>query len=123
MHDLRCDRCGAALAGPSGSAATHGRLGVRFTYHPGAPALKDDAGLMCEACWSEVLAWLGTPGGSGDRCTRCREALDDGRLVVLRQGELVSWSLCRTDAVGFLNGLRTVDPKLDDATFRFPAGR
>jgi len=119
VADLRCDRCGAPLAGPEGIEGASGRLGVRFTYHPGAPELKDDSGLACTDCWRDIVEWLGAPA-STDRCVRCGDPLQDGRLVVVRPGELLAWFLCRSDAVTFLNGLRTVDPKLDAETFRFP---
>lgn len=120
VADLRCDRCGAPLAGPEGIEGASGRLGVRFTYHPGAPALKDDSGLVCRECWREVVEWLGAPAGATERCVRCGDALHDGRLVLVRPGELLAWFLCRNDAVELLNGLRTVEPKLDAETFRFP---
>jgi hypothetical protein len=93
---------------------------VRFTYHPGAPALKDNSGLMCEECWHDVAAWLGASAGATDMCLRCGAHLREGRLVVIRPGQLSTWTLCRLDAVEFLNNLRTVEPKLDAATFRFP---
>ena len=108
------------LAGPEGGIAGSGRRGVRFTYHPGAPALKDNSGLMCEECWSDVSAWLGPPGGVTDACLRCGAHLREGRLILARPGQLTGWTLCRLDAVAFLNTLRTVEPKLDPTTFRFP---
>lgn len=120
VTDLRCDHCGKGLAGPEGLPGGAGRLGVRFTYHPGSPALKDDSGLMCEGCWAGVVTWLGAPAGASSACARCGAGLDEGRLVVLRPGELLAWFLCRRCAVAFLNGLRTVTPKLDVDTFRFP---
>lgn len=119
VADLHCDRCGAVLAGPVGRSDVGGRLGVRFAYHPGDPTLSDNSGLACEACWHDVAQWLGTPGVT-QRCSRCGAALPGGHLVVTRLGELESWSLCRPDTVAFLNGLRTVEPKLDLLTFRFP---
>lgn len=122
VSDLLCDRCGAPLSGPEGIEGGSGRLGVRFTYHPGAPALKDDSGLVCEGCWRTVVEWLGAPAGATECCVRCGDTLRDGRLVVLRPGELLAWFLCRVDALEFLNGLRTVEPKLDPETFRFPEG-
>lgn len=121
ITDLRCDRCGTPLAGPEALSGAGGRLGVRFAYHPGVPTLKDDSGLMCEACWASTSEWLGAP--SADTCSRCRAPFDEGKLVVLRPGELVAWQLCRVDALEFLNGLRTVDPKLDASSFTFPAAR
>lgn len=120
VADLRCDRCGAALAGPVGLPSAEGRLGVRFAYHPGVPELKDDSGLMCEPCWAELAEWLGPPPRSMEACARCQAGLEGGTLIVSRPGEFVAWPLCRDDAVAFLNGLRTVEPKLDPATFAFP---
>lgn len=119
ISDLRCDRCGSPLTGLAGFPFAEGRLGVRFSYDPGIPALRDDAGLMCESCWAEVSSWMGSQL-RGTRCSRCRAALDHGRLVVSLPGDLLAWSLCRSDAVEFLNGLRTVDPKLDAVLFEFP---
>lgn len=118
VNDLRCDGCGCALAGPLGGPVRAGRLGVRFSYHPGTPAFRDDSGMLCEPCWEELSAWLGD--GVVSACAVCRMALEEGRLVISRPGETRFWLLCRTHAVEFLNRLRTVEPKMDPATFAFP---
>jgi hypothetical protein len=41
-------------------------------------------------------------------------------LVVSGGGDLAGWQLCTAHALDFLNSLRTVEPKLDPATFRLP---
>lgn len=120
ITDLRCDWCGSFLAGLEGTTPGTGPLAVRFTYHPGELALKDDSGTLCEACWAEATAWLADPTTPAGTCTVCGANLETGRLVVFRPGELAAWSICRTDAVGFLNHLRTVEPKLDPSTFVLP---
>lgn len=129
VSDLRCDWCGYSLAGLAGAGTGPGRLGVRFTYHPGSPALRDNSGLLCSLCWDAALVWLGPsavapqvePATEASVCSVCRDRLDEGRLVVTRTGQLTSyWLLCRAHAVEFLNRLRTVEPKLDPGTFSFP---
>lgn len=113
INDLSCDICGSFLPAPV--------AGVRFVYHPGAPELRDDAGLACRSCWDAITEGL-APGGAPDRCAACGEPA--GRresLHVRRFDDPRSWRLCRVHAVGFLNALRTVEPKLDPASFRFPA--
>jgi hypothetical protein len=109
--DLRCDVCGCFLSGPA--------AGVRFVYHPGVPALRDDSGMACSACWNNLTHGLDlTPTG---RCAACGEPAPQKRsLHVRRFSEPGSWRLCAGDAAGFLNSLRTVEPKLDPATFQFP---
>lgn len=112
IHDLRCDVCGGFLAGPA--------AGIRFVFHPGVPELRDDSGLTCAACWQRLTGGL-TPAATG-QCAACGGPARRGQSLHLRPfTEPGSWRLCATDAVGFLNSLRTVDPKLDPATFRFPA--
>jgi len=92
---------------------------VRFRYHPGAPELGDDAGLLCEACWNESAESFGTPVPG--RCARCGVDLRAAPvLVVSGGGDLAGWLLCTAHALDFLNSLRTVEPKLDPATFRLP---
>lgn len=109
--DLRCDICGRFLPGPD--------AGVRFVYHPGVPELRDDSGMACAACWAASTAGLDlTPTGN---CAVCGEPAPRRQsLHVRRFSEPGSWRLCAAHAVGFLNALRTVQPKLDPATFRFP---
>lgn len=131
INDLRCDVCGRPLAGlaarpaaPAYPAATPpgsaGNVeGVRFVYHPGRPEFRDTSGLACQACWDDAVREFASPAGG--RCAACGTAV--GRLDSLhlrRYDDPKSWRLCAPDAVSFLNRLRTVEPKLDPATFRFP---
>jgi hypothetical protein len=65
------------------------------------------------------MAWLGArdPG----RCSRCGTDLRTvPALVVGAAGDLAGWLLCATDGADFLNSLRTVEPKLDPASFVLP---
>jgi hypothetical protein len=115
----------ASSAGQPGPAARAGRPGlaggVRFVYHPGAPQFRDDSGLACEPCWADAV------GGFGDSvasrcCAACGEPVTRTQSLHLRRfDDPRSWRLCASDAVDFLNRLRTVQPKLDPAVFRFPA--
>ncbi|HET6953027.1 MAG TPA: hypothetical protein VFI47_21785 [Acidimicrobiales bacterium] len=119
IYDLRCDRCDAVLVGPATPTPGGGVRGVRFRYHPGAPELGDDAGLLCEACWHDCAAWFGAQVIG--QCSRCGVDLRAApALVVSAVGELAGWLLCTADALEFLNSLRTVEPKLDPRTFRLP---
>lgn len=121
IYDLRCDRCDLALVGPATASTRDGRHGVRFRYHPGTADLGDDAGLLCETCWRHCEAWLGTRTLAA--CSRCGADLRGApMLVVTAVGDLAGWLLCAPDACEFLNSLRTVEPKLDPATFRLPTG-
>ena len=114
IYDLSCDVCGRLLAGPG--------AGVRFVYHPGVPDLRDDAGLACHSCWAEVTGTFGETGVPG-RCAACEQPVARQRSLHLRPfDDPRSWRLCLNHAVGFLNHLRTVEPKIDPTTFRFPAG-
>lgn len=114
INDLRCDVCGRFLPGPAS--------GVRFVYHPGVPELRDDSGLACTACWDAITRGL-DPGAAPARCAACGEAVTRRRsLHVRRFDDPAAWRLCASHAVGFLNTLRTVEPKLNSATFRFPGG-
>ena len=120
VFDLCCDRCAAPLVGPA-VAEEAGPYGVGFTYHPGDPERRDDSGLLCAGCWSALRQWLGDGRGTG-HCALCRAELEPARsLHVRRTGELLAWQLCADHAVAFLNSLRTVEPKLDPATFRLAA--
>lgn len=110
--DLRCDLCGTILTGPA--------AGVRFVYHPGVPELRDDSGLACLACWDGAMAGLDVTATA--RCAACGEPVARQQSLHVRRFDLPdSWRLCAGHAVDFLNSLRTVQPKLDLATFRFPA--
>ena len=131
IHNLRCDVCGCFLSGPA--------AGVRFVYHPGMPELRDDSGRACGPCWDSLTAGLDLTAPPGrcaacwdtltqaldltvtGRCAACAEPVARGQsLHVRRFSQPGSWRLCARDAVGFLNSLRTVEPKLDPAAFRFP---
>jgi hypothetical protein len=113
VSDLSCDICGRYLPGPGS--------GVRFVYHPGVPELRDDSGLACAACWNGVTRGL-DPAAPAGRCAACGDpAARRQSLHMRRFDDPRSWRLCRPHAVAFLNSLRTVEPKLDPATFRFPA--
>lgn len=122
INDLRCDLCGRMLTGLSSPAAPGSQGGgVRFVYHPGKPELRDSSGLACERCWDAAVRPFGEPGGG--RCAVC--AITVSRLASLhlrRYDDPRSWRLCAPHAVDFLNRLRTVEPKLDPAAFRFPYG-
>ncbi len=115
INDLRCDFCGSFLAGPSG--------GLRFGYHPGAPQFRDDSGLACGPCWADAIS--GLDGAAAIRsCAACGEPVTrTGSLHLRRLDGGRTWRLCASDAALFLNQLRTVHPKLDPATFRFPAAK
>jgi ribosomal protein S27E len=111
INDLCCDVCGRLLTDPRG--------GVRFVYHPGRPELRDSSGLVCQACWDDAVRTFGDPVTR--HCASCGTPVSRlGSLHLRRYDNPQSWRLCASDAVGFLNRLRTVEPKLDPATFRFP---
>ena len=112
IADLCCDLCGRVVAGPA--------EGVRFVFHPGVPDLRDDSGLACQDCWRHALAGLDVTAVA--RCAACGEPVSRQRSLHLRPfDEPGFFRLCASHAVIFLNALRTVQPKLDAATFRFPA--
>lgn len=113
INDLNCDVCGRFLPGPASA--------VRFSYHPGVPELRDDSGLACGTCWDAITRGLDLTAPVG-RCAACAEPAPRSRSLHLRRGDNPrSLRLCRGHAVSFLNSLRTVEPKLDLLTFRFPA--
>ena len=119
VFDLRCDRCGAYLAGPGDDDDPDqtGPFGIRFLYHPGNFFLKDDSGLLCQPCWRAAREWLGEDPPE-NRCARCAQAVEHSRSLHLhRSGDPLAWQLCARHAVEFLNRLRTVEPKLDPETF------
>lgn len=118
VSDMRCDQCGIFVAGPE--ETEDGRGGVRFVYHPGRPQLRDTSGLLCVRCWNEVETWLGAQRRPL-LCAVCDEPLQrEHSLHVHRFDEARVRRLCKEHAVEFLNRLRTVEPKLDATTFRFP---
>ena len=113
VFDLRCDRCGSGIGEPAG--------GVRFLYHPGDFFLKDDSGLLCVECWQATTDWLSKQSPK-NRCSVCGTAVEHtGSLHVHRAGDPASWQLCRAHAVEFLNGLRTVEQKLELESFTLAA--
>lgn len=119
IFDLLCDRCGIQLVGPAsvlGSATS--RRGIRFVYHPGDPTHADGSSLVCRSCWATMAAWLGDRSPD-PRCSVCATAVDASLFV--EHDDRGAWRLCTDHAVEFLNGLRTVEPKLDPATFVLPA--
>lgn len=119
VTDLHCDRCERLLAGPGGDERS-GPYGIRFVYHPGDPRLSDDSGLLCRDCWSSTESRFGS-ARPRNRCAVCASPVERfGSLHLRGAGEARTWQLCATHAVAFLNELRTVDPKLDPATVRFP---
>lgn len=123
VFDLRCDRCGSLLAGPGDDGAAEGPFGIRFMYHPGDPLLRDDAGLLCQACWQAITSPLDPERPEG-RCAECGRVV--GRrasLHVHRAGDPLGWQLCPRHAAVFLNALRTVEPKFDPRTFTLPSRR
>lgn len=117
IFDMCCDRCGTLLVGPTEGEETAGPFGVRFLYHPGDFFHKDDSGMLCGRCWSATMAWLGAERPEGC-CAVCQVAVEHARSLHLhRSNDPYGWQLCKLHAVEFLNGLRTVDPKLDLDTF------
>jgi hypothetical protein len=122
ISNLRCDICGVLLPGLSTEFGGSPARGVRFSYHPGDPALRDDSGVLCGECWSAWTEPLGKPRARV--CAACGTAVArTSSLHVRRSDSRETWQLCRTHAVDLLNRLRTVDPKLDPATFQLPLAR
>ena len=111
VSNLCCDLCGQILGGPA--------AGVRFVYHPGVPELRDDSGLACVTCWDELVRGLDVTAAG--LCAACAEPAPWRQSLHVRRFDIPgSWRLCARHADAFLNSLRTVQPKLDAATFRFP---
>lgn len=117
VTDLKCDRCGRFLTGPGAPDGSATSLGaVRFLYHPGRFLLKDDSGLMCDACWDALVDELGPR--VADVCCRCGAKVESTRSLHLHEsGDPEPWQFCARHGAEFLNTLRTVDPKLDPETF------
>ena len=86
--------------------------------HPGNPELSDNSSMVCSGCWHSITEWFDDQP-SGTVCTICAEPAASCLFIVA--GTLDPWRLCRLHAVEFLNGLRTVEPKLDPETFEFPS--
>jgi hypothetical protein len=118
ISDLLCDACESFVPGLTNGPETDG--GVRFVYHPGRPQLRDTSGLLCARCWGEVQQRFGETRHPR-QCSVCGQAVArHTSLHVHRFEDARAWRLCAQHAVEFLNDLRTVQPKLDPATFRFP---
>ena len=107
------------LSGPAGGPGSSPLAGVRFSYHPGDPAMRDDSGTLCGACWSN---WTASLGEHRNRvCATCGTGLRRRSSLFLRRiGEHDNWQLCAPHAADLLNCLRTVEPKLDRESFRLP---
>jgi hypothetical protein len=120
LTDMRCDRCGLALSGPAHPGTVDPAAGIRFSYHPGDPRMRDDSGVLCGGCWGDWAARLGEPRAR--ECAWCGTPVTRRRSLHLRRADLPGngWQLCASHTVDLLNQLRTVVDKLDVATFRFP---
>lgn len=119
ISNLHCDVCAVLLpgliAGPDASTAR----GVRFSYHPGDPRMRDDSGVLCGDCWAAWEHQLGEPRTRA--CATCGTPVTRTTSLHLRRADSrETWQLCRLHAVELLNVLNTVDPKLDLATFQLP---
>ncbi|GAC1407905.1 MAG: hypothetical protein NVSMB60_28840 [Mycobacterium sp.] len=119
ISNLRCDVCDVLIpgliAGPDSGAAR----GVRFTYHPGDPGMRDDSGVLCGQCWE---SWARRLGAHRTRvCATCGTAVRRTTSLHLRRTDSRdTWQLCTPHAAELLNTLNTVDPKLDPTTFQLP---
>ena len=122
ISNLRCDVCDALLPGLiQGNSGDGGdrRGGVRFSYHPGDPRMRDDSGVLCGSCWSEWAQWLGQPRPGV--CAVCQTPVERTACLHLRNlSGLDNWRLCSRDAAKLLNRLLTVEPKFDPDTFALP---
>lgn len=120
LTDMRCDRCGRAVAGPCPPGSVLDDGGVRFGYHPGDPRMRDDSGVLCGRCWTQWTAGWGAPRARV--CAGCDEPVTRRASLHLRRTDAVGagWQLCAAHAVAALNELRTVIDKIDPARFRFP---
>lgn len=119
ISNLRCDVCDVLVAGLTDGTSEDAAGGVRFSYHPGDPGMRDESGLLCATCWSAWVDRLGTPAAR--ICAVCRTAVSrTTSLHVRRVDNRETWQLCTPHAAELLNQLSTVQPKLDPATFRLP---
>lgn len=131
ISNLRCDLCDALLPGlipdrpnlPDGPDVRDGRAGgVRFSYHPGDPRMRDDSGVVCTGCWSQLAGWLGEPRER--TCAVCSATVARTTSLHLRRvGAQDTWRLCSVHAAEMLNRLSTVEPKFDPETFQLPLAR
>lgn len=119
ISNLRCDLCDGPVPGLIATAGDSPHSGVRFSYHPGDPRLRDDSGVVCRTCWAAWVRRLGEP--SPRVCAICGSPVAGVASLHLRNLDTrETWQLCAPHAADLLNGLTTVDPKLDPATFRLP---
>lgn len=122
ISDMRCDICPAWLSGLAGDGTVDPAGGVRFSYHPGDPGLRDDSGVLCQSCWQGWVDTLGTPRTRV--CAICSTQVRRRASLYVRRLDWQSgWQLCTPHAAELLNTLRTVDTKFDPATFRLPLDR
>lgn len=122
ISNLRCDLCDALLPGLIPGQSDERRGGVRFSYHPGDPRMRDDSGVACAPCWSQLERWLGRPRAR--ECAVCATPVTRTSSLHLRRvGNPQTWQLCSVHAPAMLNRLNTVEPKFEPDTFRFPLAR
>lgn len=123
IRDARCDLCGTQVAGLAAPGESGSGQGVRFTYHPGDPRMRDDAGMLCGLCWAQWVTALGDPRARA--CACCGAAVTRRSSLHLRRLDNPGngWQLCARHAAETLNSLRTVDPKFDPESFRLPLDR
>lgn len=123
ISNLRCDSCDALLPGliPDSSGEQRGG-GVRFSYHPGDPRMRDDSGVLCGGCWTELASRLREPRAHS--CAECGAKVAWRSSLHLRPaGSREAWQLCSVHAAEILNRLTTVEPKFDPETFQLPLAR
>jgi hypothetical protein len=119
ISNLRCDVCDALLPGLIAGSADSPARGVRFSYHPGDPRLRDDSGVLCGECWAAWAHQLGEPRPR--TCATCGTPVTRTTSLHLRKADTrETWQLCTPHAAELLNLLNTVDPKLDPSTFQLP---
>ena len=122
ISNLRCDVCNALLPGLIAEPRDDQGRGVRFSYHPGDPRMRDDSGLLCGTCWTEWAGWLGSP--EPRICAVCKAPLArTSSLFVTKMLDRQTWQLCAPHAADLLNRLQTVEPKFDRSTFQLPLDR
>jgi hypothetical protein len=118
----RCDVCNALLPGLMAGLRDSRAAGIRFSYHPGDPGMRDDSGVVCSTCWSTWVGPLGEPRARV--CAVCGTPVTrKTSLHLSRVDTRETWQLCTPHAADLLNRLRTVEPKFDPATFELPLSR